>query len=73
MKNAKNASPPQARKKTQPEEFDLLILEGGMRRFGSKVMIIGRSGRLMAWASPMRKQSASRQTTWEKCCCSSLA
>ena len=60
----------------------LLVVGGGyigvemsqaMCRFGSKVTIIGRSGRLMAWASPMRKQSASRQTTWEKCCCSSLA
>jgi choline dehydrogenase-like flavoprotein len=29
MKNAKNASPAQARKKTQPEEFDLVILGGG--------------------------------------------
>jgi len=53
----------------------LLVVGGGyigeemsqaMRRFGSKVTIIGRSGRLMAWASPMRKRSASRQTTWEK-------
>jgi pyruvate/2-oxoglutarate dehydrogenase complex dihydrolipoamide dehydrogenase (E3) component len=30
-------------------------LSQAMRRFGSKVTIIGRSGRLMAWASPMRK------------------
>jgi molybdopterin biosynthesis enzyme MoaB len=29
MKSTKNASPAQARKKTQPEEFDLVILEGG--------------------------------------------
>jgi pyruvate/2-oxoglutarate dehydrogenase complex dihydrolipoamide dehydrogenase (E3) component len=29
MKSTKNASPAQARKKTQPEEFDLVILGGG--------------------------------------------
>jgi pyruvate/2-oxoglutarate dehydrogenase complex dihydrolipoamide dehydrogenase (E3) component len=29
MKNTKNVSPAQARKKTQPEEFDLVILGGG--------------------------------------------
>src|SRR2546428_9863673 len=29
MNSTKNASPGQARKKTQPEEFDLVILGGG--------------------------------------------